>query len=142
VILYNTVSSEVIDKNKLRRKRKKTRKDIMEQNKILQIPALYFNGRKDKTLTFIKKNGQKYRQNILEEHISLIKKPDKKILGYIIPTSGTSKCIEQTIINYFLEGGLSMENLLAVGCDGTNVNVGTNGGIIRLLEKRLNKPLQ
>lgn len=35
-----------------------------------------------------------------------------------------------------------MECLLAVGCDGTNVNVGINGFIIRLLEKRLNKPLQ
>lgn len=63
-------------------------------------------------------------------------------MGYITPTSGTSKCIEQAITDHFLERELSMECLLAVGCDGTNVNVGTNGGIIRLLEKRLNKPLQ
>jgi hypothetical protein len=33
----------------------------MAQDKILLIPALYFDGKKDKTLTFIEKNGQKYR---------------------------------------------------------------------------------
>jgi len=63
-------------------------------------------------------------------------------LGSITPTSGTTKSIEQAITDYFLERGLSMVCLLAVGCDGTNVNVGTNGGIIHLLENRLNKPLQ
>lgn len=35
-----------------------------------------------------------------------------------------------------------MKPLLAIGCDGTNINVRKYGGIIRLLEKRLNKPLQ
>lgn len=114
----------------------------MAQENITQIPALYFDGRKDKTLTITEKDGQKYRHNVLEEHISLIKEPDSKFLGYIIPSSGTSKCIEQAITKYLLEAGMSMEHLLAIGCDGTNVNVGKNGGIIRLLEKRLNKPLQ
>lgn len=138
----SSTSSEVIDKNKLRRKRKKTRQCILTQEKVLQIPALYFDGRKDKTLTIVENDGRKYRQNILEEHISLIKEPDSTFLGYIAPISGTSKCIEQAIIDHFLKGGISMKHLLAVGCDGTNVNVGKNGGIIRLLEKRLNKPLQ
>ncbi|KAF0706458.1 Uncharacterized protein FWK35_00034701, partial [Aphis craccivora] len=124
----NCDSSEVIDKNKLRRKRKKTRQCILTQEPVLQIPALYFNGRKDKTLCNIEKDGQKYRQIILEEHISLIKEPESIFLGYITPTSGTSKCIEQAITDHFLERELSME--------------WTNGGIIRLLEKKLNKPLQ
>ncbi|KAL4118898.1 hypothetical protein QTP88_011779 [Uroleucon formosanum] len=138
----NCDSSEVIDKNKLRRKRKKARQCILAQKPVLQIPALYFNGQKDKTLCNIEKDGHKYRQIILEEHISLIKEPESTFLGYITPTSGTSKCIEQAITDHFLERELSTECLLAVGCDETNVNVGTNGGIIRLLEKRLNKPLQ
>ncbi|KAF0728912.1 Uncharacterized protein FWK35_00032074 [Aphis craccivora] len=133
----NCDSSEVIDKNKLRRKRKK-----QDNEPVLQILALYFDGRKDKTLCNIEKDRQKYRQIILEEHISLIKEPESTFLGYITLTSGTSKCIEQAITDHFLEKELLMECLLAVGCDGTNVNVGTNGGIIRLLEKRLNKPLQ
>ncbi|KAE9521573.1 hypothetical protein AGLY_018037 [Aphis glycines] len=129
----NCDSSEVIDKNKLRRKRKKKNNEPA-----LQIPALYIDGRKDKTLCNIEKDTY----YIKKEHISLIKEPESTFLGYITQTSGTFKCIEQAITDHFLERELSMECLLAVVCDGTNVNVGTNGGIIRLLEKRLNKPLQ
>jgi hypothetical protein len=68
--------------------------------------------------------------------------PESIFLGYITPTSGTFKFIKQAITVDFLERGLSVECLLEVGCDGTNVNVGKNGSIIHLLENRLNKPLQ
>ena len=34
-----------------------------------------------------------------------------------------------------------IENLVAIGCDGTSVNTGFNGGVIRLIEEKLNKPL-
>ena len=36
----------------------------------------------------------------------------------------------------------SKESLKAVCCDGTNVNVGRDGGIIRILELSLGRPLQ
>ena len=140
--VLHTSTSEVIDKNKLRRKRKMARKLVAESQKVLQIPALYFDGRKDKTLIISEKDGIMYRQSILEEHISLIMEPESKFLGYIAPAFSTSESIEQAITNFFLESEIPMESLLAVGCDGTNVNVGKNGGVIRLLEKRLDKPLQ
>ena len=34
-----------------------------------------------------------------------------------------------------------MESLLAIGCDGTNVNTGTKGGLIVLMEEYLGRPL-
>ena len=37
---------------------------------------------------------------------------------------------------------MSLNELTVVGCDGTNVNIGHNGGIIRLMELDLNRPLQ
>lgn len=37
---------------------------------------------------------------------------------------------------------VSTENLNSVGCDGTNVNTGHNGGVIKLLEDHLDRPLQ
>jgi len=37
---------------------------------------------------------------------------------------------------------VNFNNLIAVGCDGTNVNTGNRGGVITLLEKELQKPLQ
>lgn len=135
-------TSEIIDKNKLRRKRKIARKLAVKEDNVLQIPALYFDGRKDKTLVISEKDGQLYRQRIVEEHVSLIMEPNSKFLGYIAPASGTSACIEKAIASFFLESEISMESLVAVGCDGTNVNVGKYRGIIRLLEKRLDKPLQ
>lgn len=46
------------------------------------------------------------------------------------------------ITDYFSKNEKSLSDLLAIGCDGTNVNVGKFGGIIRLLEKQLNKLLQ
>jgi hypothetical protein len=52
----NCVISEIIDKNKLRRKRKKTRQCILAQAKVLKIPALYFDSQKDRTLYDIKKD--------------------------------------------------------------------------------------
>lgn len=142
-VLYDIKSNiPVIDKSKLRRERKKTRENIKAQHIVLQIPALYFDGRKDKTLIIREKGGRHYRELIIEEHISMIKEPDSIYLGYIAPNSGTSKVIERTIVDYFLKEEIPFEPLMAIGCDGTNVNVGKHGGIIRLLEKRLDKPLQ
>ncbi|KAK4881795.1 hypothetical protein RN001_005114 [Aquatica leii] len=37
---------------------------------------------------------------------------------------------------------MSLEDTLAIGCDGTVTNTGKYGGVIRLLEKRLHRPLQ
>jgi hypothetical protein len=36
----------------------------------------------------------------------------------------------------------SLDKLVAIGCDGTNVNTGRTGGVIRLLEDELQRPLQ
>lgn len=81
---------DVVDKNKLRRKRKHARESIVAGSKVQQISALYFDGRKDKTLTITKKDGRNYRETILEEHISLIQEPGSIFLGYVAPASGTS----------------------------------------------------
>jgi len=70
---------------------------------ICTYKALYFDGQKDKTLCNIENDGQKYRTIILEEHISLIIEPKSTLLGYITPTSGISKSIEQAITDHFLE---------------------------------------
>lgn len=48
--------------------------------------------------------------------------------------------IFKSILAYFTKGELA--NLLAVGSDGTNVNTGVKGGIIRLLEEHFQQPLQ
>lgn len=141
VVLHEN-NMPIIDKNKLRRERSKSRTHIIEKQNIRQIPALYFDGRKDKTLIINKKAGKSYKAIIVEEHISLIKEPGSIYLGHITPTAGTAKFIEREIYNFLLTENVFLDQLVAIGCDGTNVNVGKFGGIIRLIEKRFNRPLQ
>jgi len=50
--------------------------------------------------------------------------------------------LKSSIVEYLSENHIIAENLLAVGCDGTNANTGRVGGIITLLEPELRKPLQ
>ena len=45
-------------------------------------------------------------------------------------------------MDYIVSNKISVAKLVAVGCDGTNVNTGLNNGIIRLLEEVFEKPLQ
>lgn len=77
---------------------------------------------------------------VQEEHISNIKTPGSLYIGYVVPASGTSKNIEKAIYSFLATENVSIESLIAVGCDGTNT--GKVGGMIYLLEHRLSRPLQ
>ena len=72
-----------------------------------------------------------------EEHISILSEPGTKYVGHFTPGTGTAQSICQGIIKFADQSNISLESLIAIGCDGTNVNTGTKGGIIRLLEKKL-----
>jgi hypothetical protein len=77
----------------------------------------------------------------VEEHVSLIAEPGSKYIGHVTPLSGSSEDIKQSMI-FFLRERYNLDKLVAVGCDGTNVNTGRIGGTIRILEETLQKPLQ
>lgn len=137
------INNEVIDKSKLRRARQKLRKETLSQGHLDTIPALFFDGRKDKTLKIVMKGGKKYRLTSVEEHISIIKEPGSVYVGYAVPSHGTAKGLESAIFQTVTgQLNMSLEDTLAIGCDGTVTNTGKYGGVIRLLEKRLQRPLQ
>src|SRR6476469_7563635 len=48
----------------------------------------------------------------------------------------------KSIIDFLYTNCTSLSDIVAVGCDGTNVTTGRVGGTIRLLEEELKKPLQ
>jgi len=58
------------------------------------------------------------------------------------PTSGTAKAISRSIVDFMTEQSISVNKLIALGCDDTNVNTGKNGGVFQLLETELEKPMQ
>jgi hypothetical protein len=72
----------------------------------------------------------------------LVKEPGSCYLGHVSPADGTSASTKIEITNYLASIHTNMYFFNAVGCDGANVNTGVHGGIIRLLELELNKPLQ
>lgn len=64
------------------------------------------------------------------------RKKVSKFRSYVAPTSGTSKCTEQEIVNFSLNAdGKLTDPLIAPGCTGTYVNVGINCGIKRMPKK-------
>lgn len=133
---------EIIDRHKVRRERSKIREKLMKNSTVTELMALYFDGRKDKTLKIIKKGGKCYRTTTVEAQISLIQEPGSNYMGYVVPEVGTAKGIQTAITGFLLHEEISQDSIMAIGCDGTNVNTGKYGGIIRLLEKKLQKPLQ
>lgn len=90
-----------------------------------------------------KKGDKFYKKTVVEEHISLVKEPDSSLLGHITPAIGTGKAIKDSIIAYFNGNNhLDIPTISAIGCDGTATNTGGNNGVLALIEKYLNRPLQ
>ena len=90
-IVTKESSVQVIDKNKLRRARENVRHKIMDSINYQPLNAIYFDGRKDKTLTIKKKDGRSHRKTLVEEHISLVQEPGSEFLGYTMPSSESAK---------------------------------------------------
>jgi len=80
---------------------------------------------------------------VKEEHIALVSEPGSKYIGHVVTTSGSAHDECDPIYQYVtkeLNGGF--DEVLVIGCDSTNTNTGWKGGIIRLLEDKLDRPLQ
>jgi hypothetical protein len=50
--------------------------------------------------------------------------------------------ITSAVVDFLTTRNINIDDLVAIGCDGTAVNTGRKGGVIRLLERKLNHPLQ
>jgi len=117
----------VLDRNKVRRERARSRS---AESKVTEIRALFFDGKKDRTMTMV--DGS--RKIVQEEHITLIQEPESVFLGHSAPMNGSSQEIENS---FFQLLSPNLNNVLAIGCDGTAINTGSTGGVIARLEARL-----
>ena len=57
-------------------------------------------------------------------------------------STGSSQSLFNEIIDCCNSNELSLDDVAAIGCDGTAVNTGRKGGVIKSLEDHLNKPLR
>lgn len=72
----------------------------------------------------------------------MISEPNSQYVGHVTPETGTAANILKAITDFLSSKELPETDILAVGCDGTNVNTGAKGGIITLWECQLQRPLQ
>lgn len=82
------------------------------------------------------------RKIMTEEHICVLIEPGSKYLGHISTQSSDAKTIAHKMFAYFIAKDLDLNKIMAISCDGTAVNTGYKSGIIRLLEGKLQHPLQ
>ena len=135
-------SNDVIDRSKIRRERSDSRRrntdlDVCEN----EIESIYFDGRKDETLVNEKIGSTYHPKTKMEEHISIVSEPGNNFLGHVSVSRGTSQCISRAMLDFLSEKKIATESIKAIGCDGTAVNTGSKGGVIRQLELKLEKPL-
>jgi hypothetical protein len=97
--------SEVIDRSKMRRERQKYRDTVCAKAgscaKVVQ--GIYFDGRKDKTLSKEMVDGTAHRRVIVEEHVVLVQEPGSSYVGHITPASGSSSSMQAAIVTLMQE---------------------------------------
>ncbi|GBN12262.1 hypothetical protein AVEN_126191-1 [Araneus ventricosus] len=135
-------SDLVVDEKKLRREKAKIRFQASSEAQALPLKGLYFDGRKDSALIEERVDTKRYKRKAKEERLCLIEELGSRYITHLSPSFGTAKQISATIIGYFKGITRDLSQLLAIGCDGTSVNIGWKSGVIRCLELKLGKPLQ
>jgi hypothetical protein len=100
----------------------KLRKQLKDDdNQSMNVTSIYFDGRKDETLTKYKQGDWWYSQITKEEHYVLVSEPGSTYIGHVSPKSSKGNDIADSILLRFNEIGLG-SSLLVVGCDSTNGN--------------------
>lgn len=135
--LMSYLEDIIIDKSKIQRERQKCRADARSAAKLQGLfKCISFDGKKEKTLKEIR------MAPVLEEHVTIIKEPGSEFIGYVTPTGGTGREIQQAIVDFLEREKYNMEHLVAISSDGTVVNTGYQNGAIPFMERYLQRPLQ
>lgn len=132
----------VIDKNKVRRSRKRERSNMGTNDQKVQLESIYFDGRKDRTLTHEVTENLKRVITVTEEHVVMIQEPGHDYIGHVTPVSGSAQSISSSMLTFLHDKGIDISLVKAIGCDGTVVNTGSKGGAIKCIEEHLKREVQ
>ena len=138
-LVNETDQTMIIDKNKIRRERNAFRNKLINDSQQPNdtdepITAIYFDGRKDQTLVHLE--DAKGLKHIKEEHYVLVEQPHGEYLTHLTLQSGSAAAISNAILEFTGNHDIS-DTLKVLGCDSTNVNTGSNGGVIHLIERKI-----
>ena len=145
-LTWENRETHTLGKSKLDKWRKKERQKRIaeEEEKISQRPvrAIFFDGKKTATLVRVQgKSGMYFQKSEIQDHYVMIEEPDSVYLGHVIPYSGHGMSIAVALYRFLKSRGWE-KDIVVVGCDGTNANVGNMKGCIPYLEKLLGHPVE
>lgn len=102
----------VITHSKLQRELKIWHDFILNQKSDdTEVTAVYFDGRKDKTLAVETKDNKRYKREVQEEHIVILKEPGGEYLGHVTPATGSAMSIKTAVCNFFETSNIDMSKL-------------------------------
>ena len=145
-LTWENRETHTLGKSKLDKWRKKERQKRIaeEEEKISQRPvrAIFFDGKKTASLVRVQgKSGMYFQKSEIQDHYVMIEEPDSVYLGHVIPYSGHGMSIAVALYRFLKSRGWE-KDIVVVGCDGTNANVGNMKGCIPYLEKLLGHPVE
>lgn len=129
-LITNEKRQLVIDPKKISRSRTKTRELQINSLSFKDVQAIYFDGRIDDTIESV--NGSK--KVVKEDHISFIEQHKSRYIGHKAVPNGSSLALLNAMNELVAEKAIPINQIKALGCDGTPVNTGNDGGAIRLIE--------
>lgn len=128
----------VIDRMKVDRSRRRERENQLNSLLFEGIQGIYFDGRHDETIE--SRNGKIVTRK--EDHISFVQQPESLYIGHKTVPNGTAHAIVTAMLQLMKEKSIQIDDINIIGCDGTPVNTGCDGGAIRLFEKHWQKAVQ
>ncbi len=133
--------TKVVSHKKLHHERHLAR--VEQQHEELQgrekIMSYYFDGKKDATLTKQHVDGKWYPKVQLEEHYVVL--DGKDYVTHVTPKSGHAINVAKALYTSAKENNTA-DDIILLGCDGTNVNVGWRNGILYNLQCMLGHECQ
>jgi len=132
----------IINKNKLRREREKWRQEALRRRYDgSNLISFSFDGRKNDALTLEKIDEKLHPRMVREPHLVVLREPHSQLIGYTKLENETAAHKVNKLIDFFQEKQLSLDSLIGICSDGEPANTGIQGGILRLFEKQLKRPL-
>ena len=79
---------------------------------------------------------------VIEEHLVLVQEPESHYAGHFTPASGSAAAITSGIFNFLKTNSISIDDIVDEDCNATAVNTGRKGGVIHMVDMRLQRPVQ
>ena len=139
--LTDTLSKTKLDRWRVVERGKITKGEVKVINS-RPIRGFYYDGKNTATLIkLLGKSGKFFPRSVIQDHYAIIKEPDGIFLGHVTPDSGQGISIAVAIFCFLKARGWE-KDIVVIGCDGTNTNVGNVKGSIQYLEKLLGHSLE